>query len=86
MQQSFRNIDIKHIVEKLNQISIAENLSYSNESIYCIANLAKGDLRKAINLLQKCFNSYGDKVNEELLDEMSGVIPSDKFNKLIASQ
>ena len=48
-----------------------------------IVGICRGDLRKAINLLQKCYNLFGYKVNEELLDEISGIIPNSKFNKLM---
>ena len=48
----FCNIDIKHICNKLNNIVSAENIICNKEVIDTIAILAKGDLRKAINLLQ----------------------------------
>ena len=48
----FSNIDIKHICNKLNHIVIAENIKPEENVIGTIALLAKGDLRKAINLLQ----------------------------------
>jgi len=48
----FSNIDIKHICNKLNHIVISENISTEENVISTIALLAKGDLRKAINLLQ----------------------------------
>ena len=47
-----------------------------------ISIIARSDLRKAINLLQNCNNSYDSKTNEELLYEFSGFILEDKFNKL----
>lgn len=48
----FSNIDIDHIKQKLNQIVIAENIKCNEEVINTISILGKGDLRKAINLLQ----------------------------------
>ena len=39
-------------------------------------------MRKAINLLQNCNNSYDTITNQELLYEFSGFIPQDKFEKL----
>jgi len=48
----FSNIDIKHICNKLNHIVMAENINTEENVIGTIALLAKGDLRKAINLLQ----------------------------------
>jgi replication factor C subunit 3/5 len=48
----FSNIDIKHICNKLNHIVISENIKTEENVIGTIALLAKGDLRKGINLLQ----------------------------------
>jgi replication factor C subunit 3/5 len=48
----FCNIDIKHIYNKLQHIISAENIICNKNVIDTIAILAKGDLRKAINLLQ----------------------------------
>ena len=48
----FCNIDIKHICLKLKQIVESEKIKHEKNVIETIALLAKGDLRKAINLLQ----------------------------------
>ena len=48
----FSNIDNIHICNKLNQIIKSENLKHEPDVTNTIATLAKGDLRKAINLLQ----------------------------------
>lgn len=79
----FKPIDQTEIIKKLKYISNKENLECSDELIEKIVDICRGDLRKGINLLQKCYNSFGDKINEELLDEMSGMIPKDKFVNLM---
>ena len=48
----FSNIDNKHIILKLKEISVNENIKCSDEIFNTLAILSKGDLRKAINLLQ----------------------------------
>lgn len=48
----FGNIDNRHICEKLQNIAKMEKLKYEPDVINTIATLSKGDLRKAINLLQ----------------------------------
>ncbi len=78
----FRPIEAEHIINKLKYICNKESFICSDFLLNKIVNICRGDLRKAINMLQKCYNSYGDKINEELLDEMSGIIPSHKFSKL----
>jgi replication factor C subunit 2/4 len=79
----FKPIESVEIIKKLQYICVKENLNCSEKLLEKIVEICRGDLRKAINLLQKCFNSYGDKVNEELLDEISGIIPITKFTKLM---
>jgi replication factor C subunit 2/4 len=79
----FKPVDSGEIIGKLKYICTCENFHCPDKLLDKIVNICRGDLRKAINLLQKCYNSYGDKVNEELLDEMSGVIPNEKFTKLM---
>jgi replication factor C subunit 2/4 len=79
----FKPIESTEIIKKLKYICGKEDLKCSDKILEKIIDICRGDLRKAINLLQKCYNSLGDKVNEELLDEISGIIPSSKFNKLM---
>jgi replication factor C subunit 2/4 len=79
----FKPIESSEIIKKLQYICGKEGLNCSDKLLEKIVGICRGDLRKAINLLQKCYNSFGDKVNEELLDEISGIIPNSKFNKLM---
>ena len=78
----FSNIDIKHIIEKLNQISKSENLNYSEMVIHTIANLAKGDLRKAINLLQTISMQKGE-ITPELCYETTGIPSNMEIKKIL---
>jgi replication factor C subunit 2/4 len=81
----FKPIESSDIIKKLQFVCEKEKFNCSDKLFKKIIDICRGDLRKAINLLQKCYNSFGDKINEELLDEISGIIPSIKFNKLIDS-
>ena len=79
----FKPIESNDIIKKLKFICDKENFNCNEKLLEKIVGICRGDLRKAINLLQKCYNSYGDKINEELLDEMSGMVPLEKFNQLM---
>jgi replication factor C subunit 2/4 len=79
----FKPIDPQNIYNKLEYICKQENVKYSDKLLEKIIIICKGDLRKAVNLLQKCYNSYDDNINIEILDNISGVIPENNFNKLI---
>ncbi len=87
----FSNIDIKHINTKLECIAKCENLSYEDNVINIISNLSKGDLRKAINLLQSlsmqtkfitcaiCYEIAGVPTNIEI-KEILLILTNDNIN------
>ena len=79
----FKPIETNEIIKKLEYICKNEALECSIKILEKIVEISRGDLRKAINLLQKCCNIKDNKINEEILDELSGIIPSDKFNNLM---
>jgi replication factor C subunit 2/4 len=79
----FKPIKQNDIFNKLKDISQKENLIISDDFLNQIIKYSRGDLRKAINFLQKCQNQYGNILKQEILNEISGIIPIDKFNELI---
>ena len=80
---TFRSIENEEIYDKLKIICNSENFNCSDKLLNKIINICRGDLRKAINLLQRCYNSYDSDINIELLDEISGVIPELKITELM---
>ena len=68
----FSNIDIKHIQYKLNNIAISEKLMFEPNVIHTISTLAKGDLRKAINLLQS-ISMQTNYITNELCYNTAGI-------------
>jgi len=79
----FKPIKEIDILLKLKDICIKENLTLSDEFLNQVIKCSRGDLRKAINFLQKCQNQYGNILNQDILNEISGIIPIDKCNDLI---
>jgi len=79
----FKPIPKNEIFSKLKNISEKENMYCSDEILNKIINICRGDMRKAINFLQRCHNSFGDKINVDLLDEISGMINDTDINKFI---
>ena len=49
----FNPISQEHIITKLKHVADSENLSYDKSAFQVLSNIAKGDLRKAINILNK---------------------------------
>jgi replication factor C subunit 2/4 len=78
----FKPISDLNIINKLKTISLKENCNFDDNIINKICKFSRGDLRKAINLLQNCNNSFSNEENSKLLDEFSGIIPKDKFDLL----
>jgi replication factor C subunit 3/5 len=78
----FSNIDIKHICIKLNQIAKSENLKFEPNVIETIATLAKGDLRKAINLIQS-ISMQTQFITNQLCWETAGIPSKEEIIKIL---
>jgi replication factor C subunit 3/5 len=78
----FSNIDIKHICNKLNHIVKCENISHDNNVIETIAFLAKGDLRKAINLLQS-ISMQNKHITIDTCYDIAGIPTQKEINDMI---
>jgi replication factor C subunit 2/4 len=78
----FRPIKNEDIVLRLKYICEQEKIIISDNIINKISIISNNDLRKAINLLQKCSNIYDEKINENILNELSGVLSTESFSLL----
>lgn len=79
----FKPISDIDIFNKIRYISIQEMFTCTDNFLHKIVKISRGDLRKAINYLQKCYNPYDESYNNTILDEISGVLPIEQFNNLI---
>jgi replication factor C subunit 2/4 len=82
----FKPIDDLEIYNKLKIICEKENCKYSEKILEKIIFISRGDLRKAINLIQKCCNNQtiiNNNELEEILNELSGCLPDNLFNEII---
>ena len=78
----FKPIPKKNIHSKLKDICLKEGTLIDDKSIEMVESISRGDLRKAINFLQRCRNFKSlvsknniDIINSELIETMSGIIP-----------
>lgn len=69
----FNIIKKNNIIKKLNKICLKENKKISKNVIEEIAKVSKGDMRKAINILQNCF-SYNKKITIKDFNNMFGYL------------
>lgn len=79
----FKPIEPDQIINKLNTICLKENYNCDIQILNKITSISRGDLRKAINLLQKCYNSNLNHSNLELLNDISGTIDEQLFNQFM---
>jgi len=69
----FNIIKKNHIIKKLNKICLKENKKINKNVIEEIAKVSKGDMRKAINILQNCF-SYNKKITLKYFNNIFGYL------------
>ena len=82
----FSNIDIKHICKKLLEIVKAEKIKYEVNVIETLAVLAKGDLRKAINLLQSVsMQNSGTPLSVSLCYDTAGIPSNQEVDKILST-
>lgn len=79
----FKPIPNKMIKKQLKFISKKEKFKVSVSVVNKICEYARGDLRKAINFLQRCYNCFGDEITSLIIDEISGIIDEKKLKKFI---
>lgn len=81
----FKPIGHDFLLDKLRFICNKENLDCNDSVLESIIKICRGDLRKAINFLQKCYNIYKNNFNEEILNEISGILPIYILDNLMTS-
>lgn len=72
--------------ERLRDICAKENVKCNNETINMLIDVSEGDLRKAITYLQCAARLTGGKdITEQVIVEISGAVPSDLIDGLLAA-
>ena len=71
-------------IKHLNNIAIEENMKIEKEIINKIQKVSQGDLRKSINLLQTLSKIHPSLLNEDLIDEICGIIPEEVIIKFMS--
>jgi replication factor C subunit 2/4 len=78
----FKPINNKKILEKLKDICKYQNINGSENNLNKIIKICRGDLRKSINFLQRCYKN-NDIINEDIINNISGIIPESKIDIFI---
>ncbi|NIQ37953.1 MAG: DNA polymerase III subunit gamma/tau [Proteobacteria bacterium] len=70
----FRRISLKEIIQRLEDIIAREEIKISENSLVVLAREAEGSLRDAQSLLDQVISFAGDKVRDEDVAEVLGVV------------
>lgn len=79
----FKNVSKVGIKSMVGMISESENIKIKKKSIDKIIDYCDGDLRKAINTLQRLKFLSVDEINDDILNDISIKISLDDFSNLI---
>ena len=88
----FKPIPIVSIHKRLSEICKSESSYCSDENIKLIVDICRGDMRKAINFLQRCKNNKNliatnkktlNTLNNILINEISGIIPFEQIDNFL---
>ena len=71
----FNSLSEESQIKHLNDIARQENMNINEQIIDKIQKVSQGDLRKSINLLQTLSKINSSLLNEDLIDEICGIIP-----------
>lgn len=77
----FKPINQDDMLDRMNTIALRENWLVSKDLLLKIQTISRGDMRKGINLLQKCYINSSNL--SDILDEISGFIPDNLFEEII---
>lgn len=81
----FHELDKTNSIDRLKYIAGAENVAVKDEVLIHLLNISRGDLRRAITLLQSACGLADPEVTMELIDELSGTVPVTSIDTLMQS-
>lgn len=79
----FKNIEIKHIVDRLNYIIEKESIVIEDEAVSLIAKNAKGGLRDALSLLDQAISYSENKILAKDINDIVGSVSKEDLVKLL---
>ncbi len=80
---NFAPLPDEDIKSCLNRIAVSEKLIIDESCLDAVLNVSRGDLRKAINILQTAANNASGTINSEYIYNIQGGIQSDSIRELL---
>ena len=79
----FKNIEIKDMIEKLNEIIEKEQIKIEKDAVLAIAENAEGGLRDAISLLDQAISYADEIITEEDVHQVSGSVSKKALTNIL---
>ncbi|MFA5405793.1 MAG: replication factor C small subunit [Candidatus Nanoarchaeia archaeon] len=79
----FKPLESHSVIDYLTEVCNKEGLIAQGNSLKAVYEVSKGDLRKALNVLQSCA-SLSKQINEELVYEIASYAQPDELKKAIS--
>lgn len=80
---AFRLLDYAEIYGQLERISAAEGIQASEKALSPIAQAAEGSLRDALSILDQVIAARGNRLDENRVRQLLGVVPSSFMRRLV---
>jgi replication factor C subunit 2/4 len=77
----FKQINQMNITDKLSNVAILEKININNNAIECISEISKGDLRKALLMLQNVKYYKNENISENDIYDMNKWITNEQMKK-----
>jgi DNA polymerase-3 subunit gamma/tau len=74
---AFRLLDYGEIYERLRGVAAEEKISAEEGALSTLAQAAEGSLRDALSLLDQVIAACGDRLDEKLVRQVLGVVPTE---------
>jgi replication factor C subunit 2/4 len=79
----FKPINLEGMGNIINKLSIQEKFKIDSNVIENIYNITKGDLRKAINIVQQAKYLDYNKIKNETINEIGGLVTEKNIDKIV---
>jgi len=78
----FSSLNKEDIKERVKFIANQEQISLTPDGLIALADVSKGDCRRAINYLQSC-GTISKKIDQDIVFRVAGEVPSDKIREIL---
>ncbi len=78
----FSSLNKDDIKERVKFIANQEQMSLTPDGLVALADVSKGDCRRAINYLQSC-STISKKIDQDIVFRVAGEVPSDKIREIL---